>query len=395
MAMIDYDKRINNGVEALKKALTPQTAFINEVMAAFAQPKRGILKYRSSKEGKFIERKTVRELTQSTKFFVSNNLLAHATSASWVKPKKLFQAMQMAIPPSNNMWVEWDENVRKNYLKKIQDKLMPSTATEQLDDLTPLVGYHIQKLSDNPDLDVTKGMNSFDRFVFQGYTKDKDTQKIVPLMTDFVLFPDPINIINLRRKEDRNDLIDANKKLIGLPYINYFQEEKGEDVNFLLNRSVIGLSSASTMQFDRDEIANFWNTNGGHKLKAVTDAMLLQIAGDMRFLISLLAILNYPLITTDVVQSPQQIDSIRWGRKMPKNEYKLIDINLPKPRGVKIYNQMFTGHGTPKRQHTRRGHFRRNKGIDGIIREKWIEDQVVGNPELGIIIKDYNLRAKS
>lgn len=132
----------------------------------------------------------------------------------------------MAIPPSNNMWVEWDEDARKNYLKKIQDKLMPSTANQKLDDITPLVGYHIQKLSDNPDLDVTKGMNSFDRFVFQGYTKDKDTQKIVPLMTDFVLFPDPINIINLRRKEDRNDLIDANRKLIGLPYIKYFKKKK-------------------------------------------------------------------------------------------------------------------------------------------------------------------------
>ena len=118
------------------------------------------------------------------------------------------------------------------------------------------------------------------------------------------------------------------------------------------------------------------------------------ITGDARFLLSLLNILNYDLIVTENRTPPKQIDHISLGRKVPKNEYKLVEINLPKPRGKKVYKQIFSGHGSPKREHWRRGHWRRVVNKQGVtVKRIWIGEQKVGNKELGTIIHDYVLKS--
>ena len=56
---------------------------------------------------------------------------------------------------------------------------------------------------------------------------------------------------------------------------------------------------------------------------------------------------------------------------------------------------MFTGHGTPKRQHVRRGHWRVTKDKHGRVKDRtWIQPCIVGNPDLGIINHEYVLRVK-
>jgi hypothetical protein len=79
---------------------------------------------------------------------------------------------------------------------------------------------------------------------------------------------------------------------------------------------------------------------------------------------------------------------------LPRNEVKLIEIDLPKPEGIKRYEKMFKGHGTPKRQHVRRGHWRVMHLKTGQVIKKWIEEQTVGNPDLGIIEHEYHLTKK-
>ena len=79
---------------------------------------------------------------------------------------------------------------------------------------------------------------------------------------------------------------------------------------------------------------------------------------------------------------------------MPKNEYKLVEIDLPKPRGKKVYKRIFTGQGSPKREHWRRGHWRRVVNKQGVtVKRIWIGEQKVGNKELGTIIHDYVLKS--
>ena len=57
---------------------------------------------------------------------------------------------------------------------------------------------------------------------------------------------------------------------------------------------------------------------------------------------------------------------------------------------------MFTGQGSPKREHWRRGHWRRVHDRKGnLIKRIWIGEQKVGNAELGMIVHDYELVQKS
>ena len=56
---------------------------------------------------------------------------------------------------------------------------------------------------------------------------------------------------------------------------------------------------------------------------------------------------------------------------------------------------MFKGFGSPKRQHKRRGHWHTYHYKNGEKRHKWIEEQLVGNPELGKIEHDYVLKRRN
>ena len=116
--------------------------------------------------------------------------------------------------------------------------------------------------------------------------------------------------------------------------------------------------------------------------------------GDMRFLVAVFGLLNYPRIIRMDAPAPKKIRSIRWGRPVPRNEVKVVEVDLPKKRGVNLHKQLFTGHGSPQRQHVRRGYWRKIKDAQGrIIRERRVKPYVAGNPELGIIEHEYFLKA--
>jgi hypothetical protein len=116
--------------------------------------------------------------------------------------------------------------------------------------------------------------------------------------------------------------------------------------------------------------------------------------GDLRFLISVLSLLNYDLIIQEKQQPAEnKLKHIRYGRRVPTNEYSLISIDLPKPKGKKVYEKIFTGHGTPKRWHMRRGHWRRYRDVRGNVTKRvWVDQCEAGNKSLGKKINDYNLQ---
>jgi hypothetical protein len=119
--------------------------------------------------------------------------------------------------------------------------------------------------------------------------------------------------------------------------------------------------------------------------------------GDMRFLVAIFSLLNYPRIIRERVEPPRRVRSVRWGKPLPRNEVKVIEVSLPKRNGVTLYQRLFTGHGTPKRQHWRRRHPRRilDRQTGKLKYIKWIEPMQVGNPELGVIEHEYFLKAKN
>ena len=76
-----------------------------------------------------------------------------------------------------------------------------------------------------------------------------------------------------------------------------------------------------------------------------------------------------------------------------KMQKRIINIDLQKPRGKTVYEKIFTGHGSPKRWHLRRGHWRRYRDARGNVTKRvWVEQCEAGNKNLGKKINDYNLQ---
>ena len=80
----------------------------NEVILGLSIPKRSLAVYESSKDGDWQIRKTKQDIVNATKMAISDNLLSHAVTASFSKPKHLLDALFVGRPPVSNLWIEWD-----------------------------------------------------------------------------------------------------------------------------------------------------------------------------------------------------------------------------------------------------------------------------------------------
>ena len=173
-------------------------------------------------------------------------------------------------------------------------------------------------------------------------------------------------------------------KYFGPKYLNYL-EERVEILPYTLCVMLHGIKGESYSQLKRDHVVN--------KAFSPDTALgsLSVIQGDFKFLNTLLALINYDLHVIEQAQPIARSKKTKWLhlRKLPKNELRVIEIDIPKPDGVIVPARLFKGTGSPKRQHTRRGHWSTYHYRDGTTKRKWIGEQLVGNRELGIIEHDY------
>ena len=93
------------------------TDLFNLVVAATQNPRRGFgeASFRIKQQKKLIEkeaRKTRMNLLGSQKFYVCDSLMHHACEATTQNPRTMLNMMNAAIPPFDNMWIEWDEDER-------------------------------------------------------------------------------------------------------------------------------------------------------------------------------------------------------------------------------------------------------------------------------------------
>lgn len=385
--------------------------FFNMVLAGISAPKRAFPQFIKTSESEFYLRKFRRDMTKATKVHLSENFMRAAVELSYAYPKYLSRLMSQSTPPLDNIWIEWNEGTRydmtKEYLKKM-GKLVSDTDTNRSD-----TGYLIRQhgmgheyslvfpegasnklmfpalswfFSNNPDNPFSLSEMNKLRLA-QGYPPvDEETDRknrgehlLYLLGDDYrkVHFPEVWDFNNL------NDLVadkkDWNKNKHASDHVEFvmpwmMHTQKGlHDLSFSLYPNV----------YSNNEDDTLWkNSNECHK-------------GDLRFLTAVFSLLNYPRIIKERVNPPKKVPSLRWGRRVPRNEVKVIEVELPKKRGVTMYEQLFTGHGSPKRQHMRRGHPRRYRDVHGrISKEVWIEPMVVGNPELGVIEHEYFLKTK-
>ena len=382
--MADDMKKRNLGVEEDGPVLA------NMVQAALAEPKKGFAMYTGGSVAEAMRRNMQADMATMQKFMVDNTLLDEIVKASFVKPQTLLAMLHRAMPCFDSMWVEWDEHARLQSRKKAHDKYTPDMYIQFNDDDRFVdgsrVGYHIRKVND--------------KIIYAKYqiTTQNGVEQIGA-------YPLGFSISNIDRMfSDQNEMLAANynqvtSDIIFAPwyYAKYskdpVQKEFLDDIMFkcgIVQTAAMHWSIPAQkfkMGWEKDEMSELVRRNflPGHG-----DEQGFGM-GDVRFLIALLSTLNYDQVIHLSTTPPKKIDHVRFGRVVPKNEYKVVTIQLPKPRGVKIYEQMFTGHGTPKREHWVRGHHRR---IRGRSEPTWIPPHIRGNPELGTIVHDYKLEGR-
>lgn len=388
----------------------------NKFLAALAEPKKGIAGYQGGKYAESKRRSSQIDLATSQKFVVSNNLVEHAYLASLSKPKHLVEMMHRGIPPFNNMWIEWDEGFRakivsrefkrmgffEEYYKLYPEKIGENPPEDALKTRggAGRVGYHIRKI------DTASGEPGYFYEVYCGYEKDEHYgDAILSSPMGFFIGGTELHwqhrLNDAENEKERRQIFDdmfyQNSALLGQWYSGkqMFLGDRA-DINEQHLMMSFGIARASAMQWLVPEHVH----EGGlavtnEQANEMIEASLMASQGDARFLIALLGLLNYDLVVHDTVTTPKQIDHKCFGRVIPKSEYKVVTIDLPKPRGKRIYERMFTGQGSPKREHWRRGHWRSVKDMFGRIKKRvWIDEMKVGNPALGSIIHDYDLQAK-
>ena len=94
---------------------------LNTVMASFSQnrPEKSFMELKGlpRKELGYIVKRKRRELASAHKFIISNDAVKRALHASHMPLKDFVDIYSKAIPPFENMWVEWDEEFRRQCLK--------------------------------------------------------------------------------------------------------------------------------------------------------------------------------------------------------------------------------------------------------------------------------------
>lgn len=374
----------------------------NSVLGALAEPKRGIASWQGGRIAEAMRRNMQVEIATSQKFVVDKSLMTEVTTASMARPKNLLEMMYRGIPAFDNMFVEWDQFEAQEARHKAMNKYVPNMYVDWNPDdrfKGRKIGFHIQRINDAV------------LYTKYGYTGHGSEMKISSwplgyrISNDEILTNEMVYGDGLHSPKHESDMQEHREKFFRRMMAEWYYE-RHEDVKvqqFFLDQIMMRTAVVQTAPMH-------WLIPEGKFREGWTeqemDGLLENVLphkdnpkvrgdygaqGDVRFLIALLGMLNYDQVIHLTPEKPHKISHTRFGRKLPENEYKVVSIQLPKPRGVRIYEKEFTGHGTPKRQHWVRGHWRKYKGR---AERTWIAPHIRGNSELGTIVHDYKLEKK-
>ena len=375
----------------------------NSTLASLTQPKRGIkcydLDYKGGKYAESARINTQINISKAQKFMVSNDLMPDIVEASFKEPKRLLDMLFRAVPCFDNMWIEWNELARTHARKKCFDEWLKRRGVDQKYEVakggnpTHKVGYHIMRVNDH--------------FLFTKHATAwmGDHVSIYPIgfyLSNEGTFDQPVAESTTPELNYMTDLTQMRSsqilsctEMLAPWYVEQHgtNKEQARYLEEIFNRTAVAQTNSMAMLVHKDRWEMGWDIR---EMAHMESTCLRRMTGDLRFLIPLLSILNYDLVVFENKVPKKKIDHIKFGKKVPKNEYKLIDVQLPKPRGKNVYEQMFTGQGSPKRQHEVRGHWRavERDRFGNVVKRTWIPPHTRGNADLGVIIHDYNLKKK-
>lgn len=362
----------------------------NEALAGLAVPSKSLISYRKSKRGDFAIRSFRNDMAKAERMKLSKNFVEHAVALSFSYPKYFAKLIERAIPAFDTLWIEWDELKRFDCIQDNFDKIgIPKD--DHRDSVANRLGYLICNRG---------GYFEYSLVMCESTPNGNGSKNLMGPMVSWIFsnnLDEPVSSLDTQFGRESKEL-DPDQKhenrtranffgsLMGRAYLNAHENSVDEFVDWIPNLYVEPHAFFASQDLEK-VIAE------PQQISKLLDLACHAVEGDMRFLIAVFSLLNYPRFVREIA-TPKKVSAVRWGRPVPRSEVKLIEIELPK-RGVIVYDQLFTGHGTPKRQHVRRGHWRVRKDEFGRIKDRrWINPMVCGDAKLGVIDHEYVLKVK-
>lgn len=427
----------------------------SELIAALSNPKRNLGHFHNHKYANGMVQKLRVQLVQSKKFVIDDSLLYNLVQASMVKPKAFLKAIELAKPPFPNMFIEFSEKSLFRAYKKFYATQYPalmSFISRRLLNTSERTrkGYHI--LSDDETTEFMPWYlltDESDRLANDKWFTSPKSVRVVNVSDKDVDFERRVkDITNNKDKFTRNykyryeqgqvngaDMVTMpGISFFGEDYFHYYSERFAKGVEQRAEQ-LSEIMKSESFVYGRDSLmgrgynksichrvasqgdfasicSKLWHGNSyawdwSVSQKDIEDKVKSNdkveqdgfnlayefFNGEIKFLIAALAMFNFDhIIYKKKTRGTTKLQHISRGQKIPFNEYSLMTIELPKPRGVQKYEREFTGHGSPKCEHWRCGHWRRYRDRFGnVTKRTWIKAKKVGNKAYGTKQTEYKL----
>jgi hypothetical protein len=391
----------------------------DDTIAALGNPKRGVHAVATNGAARRAMRSQQTKIRTARKFVLDDDLVRYAAKlACRISPTQMLALVQQySRAPYSKVWIEWNEHVRVNAIQQyvvdsyenkedILEKTMQH-AKDALDkgdtylqeNIAERCGYLIEERL-NPAIHKEESIFTCHFFVSPnndiGLGNKAEAQLVSSAMGFSVKFEEPYS------KEDHVNLLKNFDKNIDTSDEALQRNMMGEMEALVIMNSewwcqIHQKDDNLTRYFMRMrpvqcEPVYWWcHTERGFssgQMEALTKHFSKVLEGDPRFIITVLALLNYDWVLKDN-KFRSTTPRHRFGKQVTGNSYSIVSIDLPKRRGVEVFmRDLDKDAESTMRLHEVRGHWCVSKRTG---KRWWRKSHKRGDASLGVINHDYEL----
>lgn len=401
----------------------------DDAIAALGNPKRGVHAVSTGPAARRAMRSQQAKIRTARKFVLDDDLVRYASKlACRMSPTQMLALVQQySRTPYSSVWIEWNEHARVNAIQQyvvdsvesndpffnVEGKRSKGILEESVrhakdaldkgdaylqENIAERCGYLIEERT-NP---IIRGEESI--FTCHFFIANKDNlaearsdQELVSSAMGFaVKFEEPYSKedhIGLLKNFDKN--IDTSDEALQKNMTGEIQSlyiMNSEWWSQIHQRDDNLTHYFMHMRPVQCEPVYWWcHTENGfsaRQMDALTKHFSKVLEGDPRFIITVLALLNYDWVLKDN-KARSTTPRRRFGRRVAGNSYSIVSIDLPKRRGVEVFmRDLDKGAEGTRRLHEVRGHWCVSKTTG---KRWWRKSHKRGDASLGVINHDYEL----
>lgn len=407
----------------------------DDAIAALGNPKRGVHAVSTGPAARRAMTSQQTKIRTARKFVLDDDLVRYASKlACRMSPTQMLALVQQySRTPYSSVWIEWNEHARVNAIQqyvvdsvesndpffnvegKRSKDILEESVRHAKDALDKGDAYLQENIAERCGYLIEERTNSIiskeeSVFTCHFFIADKDNQAearndqelISSPMGFAVKFEEPYSKedhVGLLKDFDKN--IDTSEEAFQKNMISEIQSlyvmnsewwtqlhQKDDNLtHYFMHMRPVQCEPVYWWCHTENEFSAQFPQAMKH-MDALTKYFSKVLEGDPRFIITVLALLNYDWVLKDN-KARSTTPRRRFGKRVAGNSYSIVSIDLPKRRGVEVFMRDLDkdAEGT-RRLHEVRGHWCVSKRTG---KRWWRKSHKRGDANLGVINHDYEL----